>query len=72
MARMRVHELAKESDLDSKDLLARMEKLGIRGKRSQSSLSDDETERIREELGVGDQRAVTIGEERVVTAESGQ
>ena len=38
----RIHELAKEWAVQPKDLLAGLEKLGIRGKRSQSSLTDEE------------------------------
>ena len=34
MARTRVHELAKEWGLEAKELVARLEKIGIRGKRS--------------------------------------
>lgn len=72
MARMRVHELAKSWGLESKDLLGRIEKLGILGKRSQSSLTEDEIERVENELGLGDGPKVTVGEERVVTGETGQ
>ena len=71
MAR-RVHELAKTWGLESKDLLTQIEKLGIPGKRSQSSLTDDEVGRIESELGLGDQPRVTVGEERVLTGDSGQ
>ncbi len=72
MARTRIHELAKEWGLDPKDLIARLEKIGIRGKRSQSSLTEEEIERAARELGVGPKPTVTIGEERMVTAETGQ
>ena len=43
----RIHELAKEWGVAPKDMLARAEKLGIRGKRSQSSLTDEEAERLK-------------------------
>ncbi len=72
MARMRVHELAKSWGLESKDLLGRIEKLGILGKRSQSSLTEDEVERVQNELGLGDGPQVSVGEERVVTGETGE
>jgi translation initiation factor IF-2 len=72
MARARVHELAKSWGMESKDLLSQIEKIGIQGKRSQSSLSEGEVERIQGELGLGDQPQVTVGEERVVTGETGQ
>src|SRR2546429_3395559 len=48
----RIHELAKEWDVQPKDLVAGLEKLGIRGKRSQSSLTDEEVQRVRETLGL--------------------
>ncbi len=72
MARTRVLELAKEWGLESKELITRLEKIGMRGKRSQSTLTEEELERATQELGFGDKPSVTIGEERLVTAETGQ
>ncbi len=72
MARMRVHELAKSWGIESKDLLSQIEKLGIQGKRSQSSLSAEEIERVQSELGLGERPQVAVGEERVKTGETGQ
>lgn len=68
----RVHELAKEWGVEPKDLTARLEKIGLRNKRAQSSLSDDELQRAAAELGLGDRPQITIGGERVVTGETGQ
>ena len=48
----RIHELAKEWNVPPKDLIGGLEKLGIRGKRSQSSLSDEEVQRVHEALGL--------------------
>jgi translation initiation factor IF-2 len=62
----RIHELAKEWDVQPKDLLAGLEKLGIRGKRSQSSLTDEEVQRVRETLGLAARPTVAVGRERVV------
>src|SRR5213593_3166524 len=62
----RIHELAKEWDVQPKDLVAGLEKLGIRGKRSQSSLTDEEVQRVREALGLGARPRVVVGTERVV------
>lgn len=62
----RVHELAKEWGLATKDLVARLERLGIRSKKSQSSLNDDQVARVRDALGLREKAAVTIGAERVV------
>jgi len=68
----RVHDLAKEWGLEPKDLTARLEKIGMRNRRSQSSLTDEEVQRAASELGMGEKPQVTIGGERVVTAETGQ
>jgi translation initiation factor IF-2 len=63
----RIHELAKEWSVGPKDLVAGLEKLGIRGKRSQSSLTDEEVQRVKEVLGLAPRPAVSIGSERVVS-----
>src|SRR5271167_995312 len=68
----RVNELAKEWGLEPKDLTTRLEKIGLRNKRAQSSLSDEEVQRAATELGLGVQPQITIGGERMVTAETGQ
>ena len=68
----RVHELAKEWGVEPKDLTARLEKIGLRNRRAQSTLTDDEVVRASNELGLGDKPQITIGGERVVTAETGQ
>ena len=44
----RIHELAKEWGQNPKDLLTVAERVGIRGKRSQSALTDDEVTRLRD------------------------
>jgi translation initiation factor IF-2 len=62
----RIHELAKEWGVAPRDLLAGLERLGVRGKRSQSSLSDDEVQRVRELLGLVPRPTVPIGAERIV------
>ncbi len=66
IGKKRIHELAKEWDVSVKDVLAKIERLGIRNKKSQSSLSDDQIARVREGLGLRDRAAVAIGTERVV------
>ncbi len=68
----RLQELAKEWGLEAKELSARLEKIGLRNKRAQSSLTDEEVQRAADELGFGDKRQVTIGGERVVVGEAGQ
>ena len=62
----RVHELAKEWAVNPKDLLAAAERINIRSKRSQSSLTDEEAERIKEAMGLVPKPVVTLGAERIV------
>jgi len=71
MAR-RVYELAKEWGMETRDFVARLERLGISGKRSQSSLSDEEIERVARDIAADHEPGVTIGRERVVTGVAGQ
>src|SRR5262245_41763948 len=63
----RIHELAREWGSNPKDLIAMAERLGIRGKRSQSSVTDEEVTRLREGMGLSPRPAVTLGSERVVS-----
>ncbi len=72
MSRRRIHELAKELDLDAKDLIAKLEKIGIHGKRSQSALTDDEVERVRAEVAAEEKPSVAVGDERVTEGLEGQ
>ncbi len=51
MATMRVHELAKEFGMSSKDLLARLEELKIPARNHASTLVDAYVDKIRKELG---------------------
>src|SRR5437867_7600165 len=74
MVKTRVHLLAKELGIEPKELIAHLEKLGIRGKKGQSSLEDEEVARIRAALAAPAKPQVVVGEEkivadRVVTAE---
>jgi translation initiation factor IF-2 len=64
----RIHELAKEWNVAPKDVLAAAEQAGMKGKRSQSTVTDDETQRLRQALGLAPKAAqVTVGAERVVS-----
>jgi len=49
---MRIHQLASEWGVASKDVLERLEKMGIKGKKAQSSLTDAEAERVRAAMGI--------------------
>ncbi|MFT3985874.1 MAG: translation initiation factor IF-2 N-terminal domain-containing protein, partial [Lachnospiraceae bacterium] len=50
MAKMRVHELAKEIDKTSKDVITCLEKAGIGGKTASSSLEDDQIAVIKKQF----------------------
>lgn len=66
MVKTRVHLLAKDLGIEPKDLIAHLEKMGIKGKKSQSSLEDDEAVRIRAALATPAKPQVHVGEEKVV------
>ena len=67
MMSKRIHELAKDWGVQPKDVLAAAEQLGMKGKRSQSAITDEETARLRQALGLSPRAAqVTLGTERVV------
>ncbi len=66
MAKTRVHLLAKELGLDLKDLVAHLEKLGIKGKKSQSALEEEEVVRVKAALAVPAKPQVVVGREKVV------
>jgi len=66
MVKTRVHLLAKDLGIEPKDLIAHLEKMGIKGKKSQSSLEDDEAARIRAALATPAKPQVHVGEEKVV------
>lgn len=62
MSKTRVYELAREFGIESKEFITKIEKLGIAVKSHSSTLSDDDVERIRRELTLGERKVV---EERV-------
>ena len=51
MGKMKVHELAKELKLSSKEFMEKLEEMGIEVKSHMSSLEDDEVEKIKKNLG---------------------
>ncbi|MBN2284507.1 MAG: translation initiation factor IF-2 [Deltaproteobacteria bacterium] len=63
MSKTRVYELAKELGIDNRELIARMEKLGIAVKSHSSSLEDADIERIKSEFELGERS--TVIEKRV-------
>lgn len=66
MSKVRVHQLAKQLEIEPKDLIAQLEKIRIRGKKSQSSLEESEVEAVKAALAAMEKPKVTVGEERVV------
>ena len=65
MPKKRVHELAKELGMESKVLIARLEKIGISVKSASSSLDEADVERAKKELTAGELREVV--EQRIKT-----
>jgi translation initiation factor IF-2 len=65
MPKKRIHELAKELGLESKVLIARLEKIGISVKSASSTLDEDDYERAKKELTAGELREVV--EQRIKT-----
>src|SRR5438445_1876684 len=66
MGKTRVHLLAKELGMETKDLVAQLDKLGMRGRKAQSSLEDDEVARVRAALAAQEKPQVHVGREKVV------
>ena len=63
MAKIKVHELAKEIDLTSKDVIAALSELGIEGKTASSGLEEDQAEAVKKKLArKGAQPAVAKAE----------
>ena len=50
MTRLRVHELAKELNMENKDLIDRIEKLGFQVKNHMSTLTDSAVLKIRQQF----------------------
>ncbi len=52
--------------MEAKDVIAQLDKLGMRGRKAQSSLEDDEAARVRAALAAVEKPQVHVGEEKVV------
>ena len=50
MGKMKVHELAKELELSSKELMEKLKDMGIEAKSHLSTLEDDEVKKIKKEI----------------------
>jgi translation initiation factor IF-2 len=66
MGKTRVHLLAKELGIETKDLIAQLDKLGMRGRKAQSAMEDDEVARVRAALAAQEKPQVHVGEEKVI------
>ncbi len=66
MSKVRVHQLAKDLEIETGDLIAHLEKIRVRGKKSQSSLDESEVEAVRAAIAATEKPKVSVGEERVV------
>lgn len=65
MSKMRVYELARELGVENKDLIARLEKMGISVKSHSSTLEDSEVERVKRDYSSAEPHEVV--EKRVKT-----
>ena len=63
MTRMRVHELAKELNLNNKDLIDRILKLGIQVKNHMSTLTESTVQKVRQQFA--EAKAETVEEKRI-------
>jgi translation initiation factor IF-2 len=72
MVMHRIHQLATEWGVSSKDIIERLEKMGIRGKKAQSGLSEADAERVREEMGLGGSKGPAVVVRRTVEVREGQ
>ncbi|MDE6168265.1 MAG: translation initiation factor IF-2 N-terminal domain-containing protein, partial [Acetatifactor sp.] len=62
MAKIKVHELAKELDKQSKDILSFLQEKGIEAKVAQSSIEEDAAQLVRKAFGKSAKDAQTSGE----------
>ncbi len=65
MSKTRVYELAKELGIENKELITRLEKLGIAVKSHSSTLEDSDVERIKKEFALGEPGEIV--EQRIKT-----
>jgi translation initiation factor IF-2 len=65
MTRLRVHELAKELNIDNKDLIDRIEKLGFQVKNHMSTLTDSAVLKIRQQFSEARPGSEKVEEKRI-------
>jgi len=67
MSRKRIDELAKEWQVQTRSLLAKLEELGIKGKKAQSPLTDEEAKLVKQALGLIQEPLVPLGQEKTIS-----
>ncbi len=65
MTRLRVHELAKELNMENKDLIERWAKLGFQVKNHMSTLSDSAVLKLRQQLAESRPGSEKVEEKRI-------
>ena len=60
MSKVRVHQLAKQLEIEPRDLIAQLEKIRIRGKKPQSSLDESEIEAVKAAIAATEKPKVTV------------
>lgn len=66
MSRKRIHELAKEWGVETRQVLTQLEAQGIRGKKAQSTLSERDADAVQQVLRSPAAPSLVLGEEKVV------
>lgn len=66
MSRKRIHELAKEWGVETRQVLAQLEAQGIHGKKAQSTLSEHDADAVQQALQSPTDSPLVLGEEKVV------
>ena len=66
MSRKRIHELAKEWGVETRQVLTQLEAQGIHGKRAQSTLSEQEADAVQQALQSPAAPPLVLGEEKIV------
>ena len=67
MVSTRVHLLAKELGIETKDLIAQLDKLGMKGRKAQSSLADNEVTRVRAALATQEKYQSMLAKKLLLT-----
>jgi translation initiation factor IF-2 len=66
MTMHRIHQLATDWGVTSKEIIDRLERMGIKGKRAQSGLSEADAERVKGEMGLAGPEAPPVVVRRTV------